>query len=218
MTCSAPREPAAAQVAPVLAAQWRQAQDRLFGSLVMQPELYERVVLVVAATMDRLRELTPSTAALLSVQGGVVQLVVEQARAHGLDPVGVDPALVGQAALGLRHREVMAEETNRHRVEVLAVARGGEAGWVVLEEFGDPDGDPLRPYRRLEADATTGRALLVRTEPDERFEGCEHVVEAVRVDLLTGALLPAGSDPDLAPLPLADARARERRADALRRP
>ena len=48
-------------VPPQLAATWRQAESQLFAGLAMQPELYEQVVRVLAATTDRLRADVAST-------------------------------------------------------------------------------------------------------------------------------------------------------------
>jgi hypothetical protein len=183
-------ESAAPVVPEVLAARWQQAQGQLFGILSMQPELYERVVLVLASTMDRLRELTPTTAALLAAADSVTDLVLEEANAQGLDASSVDPLQIGQAALAQRLREVRALESNQRRLTALAAARSG-SGWVVLEESGDPEGNVLAPYRRLEANPTDGAAVLVGTEPDERYESCLHHVVTLRVDLETGVLLAA---------------------------
>ncbi|MEO6821736.1 MAG: hypothetical protein ABI468_04580 [Candidatus Nanopelagicales bacterium] len=181
-------QPIAVPAVPVvLATRWAQAQAQLFGVLSMQPELYERVVLVLAATMDQLRELAPTTAALLAVQDSVTDVVLDQARTQGLDTSTFDAVQVGQAALAQRLREVRAQESNQRRAAALSAARSG-SGWVVLEESGDPEGNVLAPYRRLEADAATGAAVLVSTEPDDAFEGCLHHVVALRVDLDTGVL------------------------------
>ena len=78
----------------------------------------------------------------------------------------------------------------------------------------EPAGSPFAPYRRLEADARSGRALLVRAEPDEAFASVLHRVDPALVDLQTGQL---SADPDHEPgSPLPDAAAREARADRLR--
>ena len=76
---------------------------------------------------------------------------------------------IGLAALALRQREVAVAEVAHARVARLTAARAAGGGWVVLEESGDPAGSPFAPYRRLEAESESGRALLVRAEPDERF-------------------------------------------------
>jgi hypothetical protein len=173
-----------------LAATWQQAQGQLFGVLSMQPELYEWVVTVLAATMDRLRETTATTADLLAAADSVADLVLEQADTQGLNAGSFDPLQVGRAALAQRLLEVRALESHQRRLAALAAAPSG-SGWVMLEESGDPEGNVLAPYRRLEANPTDGAAVLVRTEPDELYETCLHHVVALRVDLETGVLLAA---------------------------
>jgi hypothetical protein len=103
---------------------------------------------------------------------------------------------VGRAALAVRHREVAAEQASARRVRLLAAARARQLSWVVLEESGDSAGDPFMPYRRLEAHATTGQALLVTASPDDDFRACQHAVERVRVDLHTGRVEAPGSPED----------------------
>ena len=127
---------------------------------------------------------------------------------------------IGLAALAIRQREVAVAEVAHARVARLTAARAAGGGWVVLEESGDPAGSPFAPYRRLEAESESGRALLVRAEPDERFESTVHRVDPVRIDLRTGRLSDdppdatgAGDPP--APL-LPDAAEREARAARLR--
>ncbi len=127
----------------------------------------------------------------------------------------IDPDLVGRAALALRHREVMVEQAALRRRDVLAAARAKTADWVVLEEAGEWAGDPLAPYRRLEAHATTGDALLVTAVPDDDFRTSRHEVDALSVDLDTGRLNQStarGGEP----LRAADAAAREVQATTLR--
>jgi hypothetical protein len=59
---------------------------------------------------------------------------------------------------------------------------------VVLDEVGDPAGDPFVAYRRLEVDPVTGSGVLVETRPDESFTGVVHTVHAVSVDPASGEL------------------------------
>lgn len=175
-----------------MADSWRTAEAQLFGALLDVPELYRGVVAMVGDTVDRLRRLGPSTAALLTAAPTVAALV-----RSGLDdrsPAGrIDPDLAGRAALAVRHREVIAEQASARRVKLLAAARAGQLAWVVLEESGDWVGDPFMPYRRLEAHAGTGQALLVTASPADDFRTCQHTVEVLRVDLETGQVGAASS-------------------------
>jgi hypothetical protein len=141
------------------------------------------------------------------VQDAVPSWVAEQAAGRGLP---VDPGLLAQAALAVRAPEVAERDAAARRRRLLATAAG--AGWVVLEEAGDPAGEPARPYRRLEADPASGRSVLVRSDPDESFTSCRHTVTTGRVDLATGALLTAADTVTEHP----DPAARDRRAGELR--
>lgn len=198
-------------VPPLLAQQWETASSRLFGSLVMDPDGYQRAVTVLGAVLAELRSRTSSTADLLAVADEVPALVTAASEAG--PGMGVDTAAVAGAALAQRHRELVAHEDARDRAERLAGAGG--SGWVLLEEVGDDAGDPLRPYRRVEADAATGRALVVRADPDEGYTGVVHRVERAQVDLASGALGPA-TEPDADSGALTDAAAREALADRWR--
>jgi hypothetical protein len=122
--------------------------------------------------------------------------------------------VIADAALAARHREVVAERRAEGRRAALDDARARGRSWVVLETSGDPAGDPLAPYRRLEAHASTGHAVLVTTAPDDELLRTVHCIEAVLVDLATGALreLPGERVPHTTHL---DSQDRERQVAAL---
>jgi hypothetical protein len=173
-------------VPAVTAASWRSAETQLFSTLMSRPDLYRGVIVLVGATADRLRRLGPSTNALLDAASTIVSLVREASEQGGSRAADVDPDLVGRAALALRLREVVAEQAAARRLDLLAAARANGTAWVVLEEAGDWAGDPLVPYHRLEAEAATGRAILVTATPDDDFRSSRHAVEVLHVDLDTG--------------------------------
>jgi len=133
-----------------------------------QDNRYEDIVRLVAGTANRLRDLGPSTSAFLDAARTISALVREVVEGCGLRADEMPLDLLGGAALALRHRELVSEQAAARRVDVLARARIKGVTWVVLEEAGDWVGDPCAPYRRLEADAATGRALLVTATPDGR--------------------------------------------------
>lgn len=200
------------------AASWRQAESELFSGLLQRPDVYQEVVALVGATVDRLRGLGPTAAALLDAADTVAALVRELAEQRGRATPGADPLMVGRAALAVRHREVVAHAAAAHRIARLADARAAAPhgpAWVVLEETGEWAGDPLVPYRRLEADAATGRAVLVTATPDEHFRASRHAVQMVQVDLGSGLVEPS---PDAVKQPQTrpDATAREADVEALR--
>ena len=187
----------AATVPAAMADSWRAAEAQLFGAVLEVPELYRSVVALVADTVDRLRQVGHSTEALLNA-APTISALVRVGLDDGAPARRIDPDLVGRAALAVRHREVIAEQTSARRVRLLAVARAAQRDWVVLQESGDWAGDPFLPYRRLEAHATTGQALLVTATPTDDFRTCQHAVEVVRVDLGTGRVdEPVTTDPTL---------------------
>lgn len=175
-------------VPAAIAAAWREAESRLFSALMGSPDLYQRVTELVGATVRRLRELGSSPVALREAAGNIADVVRAAGDDDGLSAVGVDPELVGRAALALRLREVAGEQATARRLANLAAARARDETWAVLEERGDWVGDPFTPYRRLEVRVATGTALLVATAPDEQFRTVSHTVEVLQVDLSTGGL------------------------------
>ena len=125
---------------------------------------------------------------------------------------GLDVPGIAAAALAMRQREVVGEQARSRRLAQIAAAREDGRAWVTLEEAGDPSGNPLLPYRRLEVEVATGRGLLVSATADDTFAGCVHRVERVRVDLAGGGLSDGGAAADTYPT----AEAREQGARALR--
>ncbi|MBV9792631.1 MAG: hypothetical protein JO016_01720 [Actinobacteria bacterium] len=105
---------------------------------------------------------------------------------------GDERAALAMAAFAIRYGEVTAWATARRRCRAMARARGqvagGAGGWVVLDEAGDPAGDPFVAYRRLEVDPVSGTGVLVETRPDESFTGVVHGVQLVSVDPANGEL------------------------------
>jgi hypothetical protein len=197
------------------ARQWLRGEERLYLAALSGTDAYTQALDLVRRTVEHLATGAPGPEPLQAAGTRGAALVIEAVGQQTAGQAGVDLALVADAALAMRYREVVAERRAHRRIEQLQAARTGADRWVVLESSGDPDGDPLRPYRRLEADARTGWGLLVTTAPDEDFTSCSHAVEALRVDLQTGVL---------AELELTDHAAtvhrsaveRERRAAALR--
>lgn len=199
-----------------VARQWLRGEERLYLAALSGTDAYEHSVDLVRRTVEYLRTRGPGPAPLQAAGARGAGLVTDAVGHESGGAARVDLALVADAALSMRYREVAAEQRASRRLDRLEAARGRADGWVVLETSGDPDGDPLRPYRRLEADARTGRAVLVTTAPHEDFTHCLHAVEALRVDLRTGVLAEL-EQTDLAATVHPSSVERERRAAALRR-
>lgn len=198
-----------------LALDWQAASEHAFGSALLHPEAYQRTALLAGALLRRLREEGPGPAALVAAWGRRGLLLDEmQAADARLEITGANPELVAGAAFAMRYHEVVDEISAAQRLYRIATEVPRD-GWVVLEESGSSDGDPFVAYRRVEAEPSTGRALLVTTRPDDTFTGCVHEVVSGHLDLLSGALR---WDEDAARSRSSpDATSREAAASALRR-
>jgi hypothetical protein len=121
---------------------------------------------------------------------------------------------VARAALALRYRELRGEQAARRRLRRVDEGRAAGLAWVVVEESGDPDGDPFLPYSRLEVTSAGGRGVLVTTAADDAYRGVTHHVRRVRLDPGTGEVV---ADPDEAGLQtFPDATSRDEAAARLR--
>ena len=97
------------------------------------------------------------------------------------DALGLDLELLARAAMAMRYRELRGEQAARRRLRRFEEGRAAGVRWVVVEESGDPEGDPYRPYSRLEVAATTRRRVPF---------GCSRQPIVVK---LQGGLGPAGA-------------------------
>jgi hypothetical protein len=172
---------------------WDEAEARLFPLVMAQPDLYKRSLRAVQLLVGRLRETCPDMGALLAAHERGAALAADLAGAQG---AGVRAELVAAAACAMRYRELTAELAARSRLAALGLARDQGLRWATVEEIGSPDRAPFVPYRRIEADVASGRALIVSLEPDETLSRVVHHLDLGQVDLATGALQvgdPAGS-------------------------
>lgn len=177
-----------------LSSSWDQAEARLYPAVTTRPDLYQRVLTIVALTVERLRGLGPSAGALLAAAEQGPELVSDVMAEHGLSAHELDLDLLARAALAMRHREVTVEQSARRRLRLIAEGHRSGRRWVVVEENGFSEGDPFRPYQRLDVEVATGRALLVTARGDDEFRTVLHGVEEVHVDLATGGVGEAPED------------------------
>jgi hypothetical protein len=207
-------------VPTLLVSAWEQAEARLYPTVLERPDLYERIVRLVRATADHLRLLGPGTSALVAAAQRGPELVAAVVDDSGIAAGEVDLGLLAQAALAMRYREVRGEQAARRRLRRVEEGRAAGSAWVVVEESGDPAGDPYSPYSRLEVATTGGQALLITTVPDDEYRAVTHHVHEVRLDPATGEVVegPAGHAPtthaDAADRETAAARIRSRLAGA----
>lgn len=206
--------PGDAPVAALTAASWLQAEAQLYPAVTERPDLYQRIILLVRSTVDRLRELGPSTSALLASADRGAELVAEVVDESGVTAAELDLDLVARAALAMRYREVCGEQSLLRRLRLIAEARRARQPWVVIEEGGHSEGDPFLPYHRLEVEVNTGRALLVSAIADDAFRDVHHTVQAVQINLGNGVVQEIATGEPAVTFP--DAAAREARASAMR--
>jgi hypothetical protein len=203
-----------APVPTLVAASWQQAEAQLYPAVTERPDLYQRIVLLVRRTVDRLREQGPATSALLAAADRGGELVADVVAQSGISAAELDLDLVARAALAMRYREVRGEQSLLRRLRLIADARHTGRSWVTLEEAGYPEGDPFVPYHRLEVEVATGRALLVAANADDDFRDVHHTVQLVQVDLDTGIVQePRAAEPSST---FPDATARDAHANAVK--
>ncbi|HEV7210524.1 MAG TPA: hypothetical protein VGN47_02295 [Blastococcus sp.] len=208
-------DPDEGPVPTLLAASWEQAEARLYPTVLDRPDLYQRIVRLVRATADHLRLLGPGTSALVAAAARGPELVAAVVDDCGVPSAELDLELLARAALALRYRELRGEQAGRRRLRRVEEGRAAAVAWVVVEEKGDPSGDPFLPYARLEVAPATGQGLLITTAADDEYREVEHQLRRVRIDTETGAIVEDPADPDVLTCP--DAAAREAAAEQIRR-
>lgn len=189
----------------LLGRQWTAAAQDAFAGTTHSPERYMAAGRLVAAWLERLRALPPGpfTAQEPGRQddrdegddaAAAALADAWEARDSGV-PLGegalpltaAERAALTAAAFAIRYAEVADWLASRQRRRAITAA-ADTGGWVVLDEAGDPAGDPFITYRRLEVDPITGSGVFVETRPDDAFSGVIHEVHLVSMDLQTGEL------------------------------
>jgi hypothetical protein len=178
---------------------WDEAEARLFPQVMARPDVYQQAVSMISQLAARLRETCPDLAALIAEHARGGDLATSEL--PGVRAAGIQPDLLAAAACAMRYRELVASQAAQGRLAGLAQAREQGLSWVVVEENGSADRAPYIPYQRVEAEVSSGRALVVSIEPDETLSRAVHRLDEGRIDLATGGLQigdPVGSylDPD----------------------
>jgi hypothetical protein len=150
-----------------------------------RPDVYQRSVTMIQRLLGRLRETCLDLPALVAAHERGGDLVTDLA---GEADTGIQPDLVAAAACAMRYRELVASLAARGRLAALARARDQGQSWVVVEETGSEDRAPFVPYQRIEAEAGTGRAVIISIEPDETLSRAVHRLDEGQIDLVTGGL------------------------------
>jgi hypothetical protein len=182
---------------------WDEAEARLFPLVMAQPDLYQQALGVIQRMLERLRETCQDLPALLAAHHRGGDLIADLASeptaeipavpgvpgVSGVPRVpGVRPDLVAAAACAMRYRELVALMAAEGRLAALARAREQGLRWAVAEESGQADRAPYVPYQRIEAEAESGRALIVSIGPDETLSRAVYRLDAGQIDLASGAL------------------------------
>jgi hypothetical protein len=178
---------------------WDEAEARLFPLVMARPDVYQQAVSMISQLAARLRETCPDLTTLIAEHGRGGELATSELPAS--QAAGIQPDLVAAAACAMRYRELAASQAAQGRLAALARAREQGLTWAVVEESGSADRAPYIPYQRVEAEVTSGRAVVVSIEPDETLSRAVHRLDECRIDLVTGGLevgQPIGSylDPD----------------------
>ena len=161
------------RVPPQTAAAWKQGEERLYLAALTDVGLYQRVL--APGAHHRRPPARPwfrhaGTAGRGRAGCGARRRWPRVAKAGALS--GRRPTSSPRPRSRCGTASCVAEQVGRRRLAALDDARGRGETWAVLEESGEPAGDPFLPYRRLEVDVATGRALLVSATPDDEFGRC----------------------------------------------
>ena len=149
----------------VLCARWNESERRLYPTATTNPDAYQSAVKLVRAVAD----------ALVDVEGLGELAQRWEYRSDVLDAAvgatgetvayGLSEEIAGAGFL-LRRRELLAEQSERRRQELVAAAqRSGEA-WVTIHEQGDRRAGLVDPYQCVELHLPTGLAVVSMVEPD----------------------------------------------------
>ena len=175
--------------------EWIQGEERLYPIVNTRPDLYQACTGLVRALADHLGNVPDIDALVATYRTGDFDA---ESGAAGIDAMTLSPEirteLVRQAAYAVRSREIAIEEGAARTARLLRRAeRRGEATAVLWSEGENP---LLPPYRRVEMELASGRAVVTTTELSADTMMPEFTLSAVQLDPATGD--PTDQDP-LAP-------------------
>lgn len=143
--------------------EWMEGEERLYPIVTTRPDLYEACTGLVRSLADHLKNVPDIDALVATYRSTDFE---QDVAATGLDPASISPEierdLVRRSGYAVRSREIVLEEgaaQTAHRIR--RAERAGEDTAVLWSE-GD---NPLwPPYRRVEMELATGRAIVITTE------------------------------------------------------
>jgi len=139
-------------------ARWRAAEDRLYPSVVSDPQGYQRGVVAVQAVVEELRRRAGDVADLVAAESAADEVVA----AAGPQATGLPADLLVGVACGLLDREIAARQEGRRREQVVADARAAGRSWAVLE---GPEPDALTDGRSVALHVASGAVVTASVDP-----------------------------------------------------
>lgn len=166
----------------VLAAYWAEGEGRLYPLAASNPDAYMAAVDLVRAVADQLAGVA-TLDSLVECWDRRSELVADGAGARsGAAASGLGEAEVAGAAFAIRRRELLAEQAEHRRREIIAAARRAGEAWAVIYERGDLDAGLVNPYQCVELHLETGLAVVSAVEPDPATMGPNYVVSVVAMN------------------------------------
>ena len=180
-------------VPAALLSDWKSAEERLYPVVMVRPDLYERSIRMVRATVDELAGCL-DVGALVGAWDGAAEIVHRAAIEAGLDLGELDAGLIAGAAFSMRYRELAASASRAERLQrIRAAAEAGEA-WVRVEEIGSRETAGMVPWTWVEMHVPTGAGLRQTLEADPLTGTPLYSLEVVPLDPATGDRLPVPAD------------------------
>lgn len=166
---------------------WREAEGRLYPVAMVRPDLYERSVVAVRETVERLQRLETMDD-LASVEPQIRDLVVDALAQLGASTAELNLELIAGAALSMRCDQIDAVSARSRRTGLVAQARSEGNAWVALAESSERRADraPLPPYQRLEMRVVDGLGLHLYVDYDPSTALPVYGLELVQLDPQTG--------------------------------
>ncbi|MGP8160960.1 MAG: hypothetical protein ACLQGJ_07025 [Candidatus Dormibacteria bacterium] len=178
---------------------WREAEARLYPVVMVRPDLYERSLVAVRETVERLQRVE-TIDDLVSIEPQIHDLVVDALAELGASTAELNLELIAGTALSMRCGQIDAVSARSRRAGLIAEARSEGDAWVALAEAGErrAGGRPLPPYRRLEMRVADGLGLHLYVEYDPSTTLPVYGLELVQLDPQTGDWLGDATPPTTA--------------------
>ena len=168
-----------------LVARWRVDEQRLYPMIMVEPDRYERYLLVVRAVADELRGIGSPRELAAAYENSLATIGAVVAR-ESMSAQGLDLGLVASAAFSLRYAEILGEMHRADAIDRVRAARRARRQWVTVYQTGAPEDWRQRRYEALEMHLPDGIALNLSVEIDAETYGPVYGIEVVQLDPHTG--------------------------------